>query len=394
MPAQHSATSLALLVFVTNFFSCFADSTTSQSESSEPKVGFIKGSCAGKELLEDSKGSIGFLYAFIAVICFGSNFVPIKRVETKDGVHFSVVMTTAVWLTGLGVQMHRVSTFRPYAMLGGALWATGNVTVSIILQTIGLGMGMLIWGMANMLTGWSSGHFGLLGIDKETVSHPALNYVGVVLAVISLGIYYFVETTTDEPEEADGLQDTLLDDSDNKQSKSMIDNLSPVQKKVVGVVLSVLAGIFYGSNFDPPQSLIDHHTIHDGDKMCMVDGWSHNSLDYVFSHFCGIFAMTQLYYILYCIVTKNKPFSMASSAYLPSYASGFMWAVAQICWFMANDKLEIVIAFPLVTTGPGIIGALWGIFMFGEIQGKRNFMILGSAIALSLAGVTCIALSK
>ena len=38
------------------------------------------------------------------------------------------------------------------------------------------------------------------------------------------------------------------------------------------------------------------------------------------------------------------------------------------------------IAFPIVTSGPGAIGALWGIFVFGEIRGRRNYSWLGVAI--------------
>ncbi|KAK3283828.1 hypothetical protein CYMTET_8494 [Cymbomonas tetramitiformis] len=353
--------------------------------------------------VSSSKGAIGYLFASIAILGFGSNFVPVKKVDAGDGVHFAAVMTTAVWLVGLIVQVARGTdaVFRPVAMLGGALWATGNVTVPIIVRCIGLGMGLLVWGLLNMLMGWSSGNFGLFGLNKQEVSDPGMNYAGVCLAVCSIGFFYFVETTdksqlSDDDEAGLRLGNPLIEE-EKKASSDMawIDNLPPVQKKVIGFSLAMVAGLFYGVNFDPPQYLIDSHTCEDanGDSF-MTHGYSHNSLDYVFSHFCGIFAATQVYFLLYCILKKGEPFMLEPSAYLPAIVSGLGWAISQVCWFLANDALEFVISFPIVTTGPGIIGAMWGIFLYGEIEGKRNFMFLAIAITFSICGVTLIALSK
>lgn len=39
-------------------------------------------------------------------------------------------------------------------MLGGALWCLGNVTVVPIVNSIGLSLGILLWGLSNMLVGW------------------------------------------------------------------------------------------------------------------------------------------------------------------------------------------------------------------------------------------------
>ena len=65
----------------------------------------------------------GYLACLIAVVFFGSNFVPVKRVPTADGVFFSLIMTSAVLLEGFAVQLWRGNPkFEPFAMLGGALW--------------------------------------------------------------------------------------------------------------------------------------------------------------------------------------------------------------------------------------------------------------------------------
>jgi hypothetical protein len=67
--------------------------------------------------------AIGFLCAGIAVVCFGSNFVPVKKFETGDGMFFQWIMCTAIWLEGFLVHCARgFPVFEPLAMLGGFLW--------------------------------------------------------------------------------------------------------------------------------------------------------------------------------------------------------------------------------------------------------------------------------
>eukprot|EP01032_Pedospumella_encystans_P033867 gene33867-38274_t len=41
-----------------------------------------------------------------------------------------------------------------------------------------------------------------------------------------------------------------------------------------------------------------------------------------------------------------------------------------------------------------MIGALWGIFVFKEITGKRNYMILGVAMSVTIMAMAIIASSK
>lgn len=41
-----------------------------------------------------------------------------------------------------------------------------------------------------------------------------------------------------------------------------------------------------------------------------------------------------------------------------------------------------------------IAGAMWGVFAFGEIKGKRNYMLLGLAFVLTVCSALCTVLSK
>jgi hypothetical protein len=43
---------------------------------------------------------------------------------------------------------------------------------------------------------------------------------------------------------------------------------------------------------------------------------------------------------------------------------------------------------------PGIIGALWGIFLFKEIQGKKNYLLLFLTSLTAAICAICIVISK
>jgi hypothetical protein len=44
-------------------------------------------------------------------------------------------------------------------MVGGAIWCTGNMCVVPVIKTIGLAMGLLIWGTLNLIAGWATGRY-------------------------------------------------------------------------------------------------------------------------------------------------------------------------------------------------------------------------------------------
>ncbi|XP_062055019.1 transmembrane protein 144-like isoform X4 [Lepus europaeus] len=98
--------------------------------------------------------AIGYICSSIAILLFGSNFVPLKKCDTGDG----------------------------------------NIAVVPIIKTIGLGLGILIWGSFNALTGWASSRFGWFGMDAEEVPKPLLNYIGAGLSVVSAFIFLFIKS--------------------------------------------------------------------------------------------------------------------------------------------------------------------------------------------------------
>ena len=71
-----------------------------------------------------------------------------------------------------------------------------------------------------------------------------------------------------------------------------------------------------------------------------------------------------------------------------------MWGVADALWFVANEKLGFVVAFPIVLAGPGIVASLWGIFLLRELEGTRNFVLTAIVAVLVVSGAACISASR
>lgn len=142
-----------------------------------------------------------------AVLLYGSNFVPVKRIELGDGeslaalgfpfqryrragtdlrtssspgMFFQWVTCAAIWMIAMmGDMVLKSPKFHPFAMIGGVIWATGNAvciqddskdlqingipTASLsgnlatvpIIKAIGLGLGLLIWGSSSLMMGWA-----------------------------------------------------------------------------------------------------------------------------------------------------------------------------------------------------------------------------------------------
>ena len=63
-------------------------------------------------------------------------------------------------------------------------------------------------------------------------------------------------------------------------------------------------------------------------------------------------------------------------------------------WTLVGSALTPIVAPPFVPEGPGIVSAMWGVFVFGEIRGTRNYVVLSLAILLALSGCVLIGMSK
>ena len=136
--------------------------------------------------LSTSSETYGYIACAIAVVLFGSNFVPFKFVKTGDGFFAQWVMCSGIFITGVAMQLIREQPmFFPTTLIGGAIWTLGNCCAVPIINLMGLSLGLLIWNCFNVLLGWATGRFGMFGMCPEEPSDSVLNYVGVALCVLA-----------------------------------------------------------------------------------------------------------------------------------------------------------------------------------------------------------------
>ncbi|XP_007671243.2 transmembrane protein 144 isoform X1 [Ornithorhynchus anatinus] len=339
--------------------------------------------------------SIGFISSSVAVFLFGSNFVPVKKYDTGDGMFLQWILCAAIWIVALVVNLIlQCPRFWPLAMVGGCVWATGNITVVPIVKTIGLGLGLLIWGSFNSITGWASSRFGWFGMDPEEVARPFLNYIGAGLSALSALIFLFVKSDVKNGPNSVDTAPLLVEPAINEvessySDESWVDRLSPLQNRLIGCSLAAVSGVLYGTSFVPIIYIKDHGRRNE----TQYTGASQYDLDYVFAHFSGIFLTSTTYFLVYCAAMKNNP-KVYPEAIIPGFISGILWAVATCCWFIANSTLSAVVSFPLITAGPGLIAAMWGVLVFKEITGRKNYLLLTLAFCIILAGALSTAFSK
>ncbi|EDR27339.1 transmembrane protein R144.6, putative [Entamoeba dispar SAW760] len=356
---------------------------------------------------------VGYICLFISVILFGSNYIVTKKYPVGDGFYFTFMMGLGVMVVGVFVMLIR-GTFHqgpiflePFSMIGGLLWATGNLTSVPIIQCIGLSLGPSIWGIFNMITGWVTGTFGLFGLnaDKDDINIFWLNCIGALLAGCSVPCYAMIKVKSKKESQEEKInikykkieESPLVQTNDefveelNHHSKDGDDDETPISKTIehlpkwtkmiLGIVLAIIAGIMYGSNFDTPNYLRNN-------GLASPDG-----IDYVFPQYIGVFLGSATYFMMYAIIFRNQPFIYNQTA-IPGLISGAMWGIAQALLFIANTSLPYVVVYPIVTTGPGLVSSLWGILVFREIRGIKNFIFFGCGTLVLFSGLICIICSR
>ena len=117
---------------------------------------------------------------------------------------------------------------------------------------------------------WASGTFGFFGIEKSEISNPALNFVGVAIAVFATLLYMRVETESSPPAQPgsitqrdSALRSPFLEEANSNRSLVMTgkdvsendEKENDGSKKTIGIVLALTAGALFGFNFDPVEYL-------------------------------------------------------------------------------------------------------------------------------------------
>ena len=95
----------------------------------------------------------------------------------KDGMVFQFWMATGILTVGLITLVFAAhdpiatGDFRPVlaldGVIGGAIWCAGNLLTVSIVSSIGLGLGLSIWGGVSLVVSFVIGLVGVLGLEPQ-----------------------------------------------------------------------------------------------------------------------------------------------------------------------------------------------------------------------------------
>ncbi len=130
-----------------------------------------------------------------------------------------------------------------------------NSIVVPIINKIGLGIGLSIWGGTNNIVSFIIGQIGIFGIPKEHLSNVPLGVVGVLLGVS--GLVVFSQVKPDLEKKGENQYDNLDSAMENIIASVGADKTKATdedtKKRTEGVALAVLAGFLYGFQYVPMQ---------------------------------------------------------------------------------------------------------------------------------------------
>ena len=128
---------------------------------------------------------LGIVGVAVSSLGWGSNFVVCKNYDMKDGIVFQFWMCTGILFIGLlsllaseqdtssqGESGDYLAVFSLVTMSGGVMWGVGNLLTTKIISTIGLGLGMAIWGGTSTVIGFIFGRLPILGLKPSTLAIP------------------------------------------------------------------------------------------------------------------------------------------------------------------------------------------------------------------------------
>ncbi|KAH7716449.1 Protein W02D3.4 [Aphelenchoides avenae] len=351
-------------------------------------------------------------------------FVPVKKFHPGDGMFAQWMMCLAILLVGFCCFIWEgTHQFFPLAMVGGALWCTGNLMAVPIMNELGMGLGILLWSVTNSITSWATGNFGLFGTTPRPAESKWMNYGGLILTLVGGALISFVKikpapvvsetesrklsfeeymkkysaassgigsvsaseaSETWDAETGMLMYKAYLKSVDCSEGCEEASKKSPM-RRIIAIFFAFLSGIFYGVNPVPIIFMQDNPQLFGSGPNSM--------LPYVFSHYYGAFAASTTAFVVYALVKKNRP-SINPSCALPCLVAGVFWGAAQTLFFLATENLSQSITGPISSTMPGCVASLWSLLYFREIETGRNLYLLFIAIATSVLGSSLIGLSK
>lgn len=338
-----------------------------------------------------------------AALGWGSNFTVVKGYPMADGFVFQLWLCTGILFFGICTAFAAESQ-RGYApgehgdfgalnvtlsllgVFGGAMWCVGNLCTVEIINCIGLGMGMAIWGGTSLVVAFILGRVRVcLGgecLDVAPLSCATCGLTGCALSVVSLALFSQVNPVLDNGATATGDAETALLDGNSSK------NTDARKRRLRGIGLAFFAGLCYGGQFLPGAIYGQYHQ----DANSILD-----EARFFFSQYVGIFLCSLVAYTLYYFAHTARRAPMPDvplAAMLPAILSGVIWAFAGAGAMFATSGLGYSVGYPLALNGAFLVNVLWASLYYREIRGRRNIIFFAAAAVFNVVGSVLISLSK
>ena len=273
--------------------------------------------------------TIGFLGALVAIILWGTYFVPMKKVKDFDPFYYQLLMCNSIFLSSLVLAiLLNAASISIFGFISGIMWTIGNVLSVFAVKYSGLAKSAPIWMSSVIMTSffWGVIYF------KEALSSISYGLAGILLLIIGIA------------------------------SISSITGGSNKSFDIKGAIIAILAGITFGSQLVPFK----------------FSGTS--PIQYILPMGFGILVGGWAIYVF-------KRSRMDTKIIVPGSFSGIMWEIANVGSFFAVANMGLAIGQPL-TQMALFVSVLWGVLYFKEIRGRSKVFKMGiSALLLFLGAI-------
>jgi hypothetical protein len=189
----------------------------------------------------------------------------------------------------------------------------------------------------------------------------------------SKNLSIFIHDIKPEVQEKPELTKTELfiaENQDQENKEDYFDRLGVIKKRLLGIFMACCAGVFYGECFTPVIYIAEQ----DGNTPY---------INYTFSYYTGILAASTVYLLIYCAVKRNRPV-IHTNLVLPGFACGVLWAAGNLCQTVGTSLLSQAVSFPIANSGPSIVATMWAVFLFKEIKGTQNYVLLALGFIVAI----------
>ena len=281
--------------------------------------------------------TIGFLGALVAIILWGTYFVPMKKVKDFDPFYYQLLMCNSIFLSSLVLAiLLNAASISIFGFISGIMWTIGNVLSVFAVKYSGLAKSAPIWMSSVIMTSffWGVIYF------KEALNSISYGLAGILLLIIGIA------------------------------SISSITGGSNKSFDIKGAILAILAGITFGSQLVPFK----------------FSGAS--PIQYILPMGFGILVGGWII----CIFKRPK-IEINTKIIVPGSSSGIMWEIANVGSFFAVANMGLAIGQPL-TQMALFVSVLWGVLYFKEIRGRSKVFKLGISALLLFLGVILLSFAR